>query len=456
MQKTDNIASMLRNSKIGAYIYPVVPAEFSNWRDEQRAWRESCVLFDQSHHMVDVYIKGPDAVKLVSYLTINSFKNFQVNRAKQFVPCTPSGHVIGDGILFHMAENEVVYVGRAPAANWIQYHAETGDWDVELIYDDRSPGRPMGKPVKRISYRYQIQGPRAWDLIEKLHGGPKEKVKFFHMDTIKIGGRTVRCLRHGMAGAPGLEIWGPYEEGEEVRNVIAEAGKEFNMYLVGSRAYPSNTLESGWIPSPLPAIYTDDRVKGYREWLKDTSYEASGSLGGSFYSDNIEDYYMTPYELGYGPFVKFDHDFIGREALEKIHEQPHREKVTLHWNADDVSKVWRSMMEPGEVAYKFIDWPLTNYTSASYDKLTVNGQLVGYSMFAGYSYNERAMLSLGTVDPDVKIGNEVILTWGEENGGSEKTTVERHKQLEVRAIVSPVPYSKVAREEYASGWRGGK
>ena len=35
-------------------------------------------------------------------------------------------------------------------------------------------------------------------------------------------------------------------------------------------------------------------------------------------SNNIEDYYMTPYELGYGPFVKFDHDFIGREALEKI------------------------------------------------------------------------------------------------------------------------------------------
>ncbi len=456
LQKSGNIASMLRNSKIGAYIYPVVPSEFSNWRDEQRAWRDSCVLFDQSHHMVDVYIKGPDAVKLVSYLTINSFKNFQVDRAKQFVPCTPSGHVIGDGILFHMAENEVVYVGRAPAANWIQYHAETGDWDVEVIYDDRSPGRPMGKPVKRISYRYQIQGPKAWDLIEKLNGGPKEKVKFFHMDTIKIGGRTVRCLRHGMAGAPGLEIWGPYEEGEEVRNVIAEAGKEFDLHLVGSRAYPSNTLESGWIPSPLPAIYTDDRVKGYREWLKDTSYEASGSLGGSFYSDNIEDYYMTPYELGYGPFVKFDHDFIGREALEKIADKPHREKVTLHWNADDVAKVWRSMMEPGEVAYKFIDWPLTNYTSASYDKLTVNGQLVGYSMFAGYSYNERAMLSLGTVDPDVKIGNEVILTWGEENGGSEKTTVERHKQLEIRAIVSPVPYSKVAREEYATGWRGEK
>src|SRR3546814_13541034 len=65
-----------------------------------------------------------------------------------------------------------------------------------------------------------------------------------------------------------------------------------------------------------------------REWLPATGYEASGSLGGSFYSDNIEDYYVSPYELGYGPFVKFDHDFIGREALQKMAERPHRRKVT--------------------------------------------------------------------------------------------------------------------------------
>jgi vanillate/3-O-methylgallate O-demethylase len=74
-------------------------------------------------------------------------------------------------------------------------------------------------------------------------------------------------------------------------------------------------------------------------------------------------------------------------------------------------------------------------------------------MFAGYSYNERSMLSLGVVNPDVEIGTEVTLVWGEEGGGSRKTTVERHRQIEIRAIVSPVPYSKVVRETYAAGWR---
>jgi vanillate/3-O-methylgallate O-demethylase len=74
-------------------------------------------------------------------------------------------------------------------------------------------------------------------------------------------------------------------------------------------------------------------------------------------------------------------------------------------------------------------------------------------MFGGYSYNESSMLSLGIVDPDVEIGTDVRLVWGEANGGTGKSTVERHKQTEIRAVVSPVPYSKVVREKYAEGWR---
>jgi vanillate/3-O-methylgallate O-demethylase len=83
----------------------------------------------------------------------------------------------------------------------------------------------------------------------------------------------------------------------------------------------------------------------------------------------------------------------------------------------------------------------------------LNGRTAGFSMFTGYSHNERTMLSLGVADPDIEIGAEVEIVWGEENGGTSKVTVERHKQLKIRAIVSPVPYSRVARESYAEGWR---
>jgi vanillate/3-O-methylgallate O-demethylase len=451
-----NTVDMLRNSQVGAYVYPVVAPEFSNWRSEQAAWQNSAVLFDQSHHMVDLFINGPDALKLLSDTAINSMKGFAVNKAKQYVPTTPYGHVIGDGIVFYLAENEFVYVGRAPAANWLMYHAATGGYDVEIVKDDRSPSRPMGKPVRRKFYRFQVQGPNAWEILTRLNGGPIPDVKFFTMDAINIAGRKVRALRHGMSGAPGLELWGPYEEGDEIRAAIVDAGKDLGLHQVGARAYATNTLESGWIPSPLPAIYTGDKLKAYREWLPADSYEATGAIGGSFVSDKIEDYYLNPYELGYGPFVRFDHDFHGRDALEALDKDSQRKKVTLAWNGEDVAKIFASMFT-GDKHYKYFDLPLANYASTNADRVVdAGGRTVGLSMFTGYSYNERSALSLATVDHEIPVGTEIKVVWGEPDGGTRKTTVEPHEQIEVRAVVSPVPYSKVARETYAQGWRTGR
>ncbi|MBR0859131.1 vanillate/3-O-methylgallate O-demethylase [Bradyrhizobium liaoningense] len=454
LRQAKSPVELLRNSQIGAYVYPVVAPEFSNWRDEQRAWREAAVLFDQSHHMVDLFITGPDAVRLISDTAVNSIKGFKVDKAKQYVAATPSGHLIGDSILFYLADNELVSVGRAPAANWLTYQAERGGYDVQVVRDDRSPSRPMGKPVRRKFWRFQIQGPNAWPLIEKLHGGRLEQLAFFNMNYMTIAGRKVRTLRHGMAGAPGLELWGPYEEGDEIRAAIVESGREFGLVQVGSRTYPSNTLESGWIPSPLPAIYTGNDLKSYREWLRPDSYESAGSIGGSFASENIEDYYVTPYEIGYGSFVKFDHDFIGRPALEGMTPGDQRHKVTLAWNGEDMTRIFASLFDGSETPFKFFDLPLANYASSNYDRvIDKKGKTIGLSMFTGYSWNERTALSLAIVDPQTKIGDEVRVVWGEENYGTRKTTAERHRQIEVRATVSPVPYSKVAREEYEGGWR---
>jgi vanillate/3-O-methylgallate O-demethylase len=455
LDASGNPVELLRNSQIGAYIYPVVPYEFSNWRHEQRAWRETTVLYDQSHHMVNLFVKGPDALKLISDTAFNSVAEFPVDQAKQYAPCTPAGHVIGDGILFHLEEQEFVFVGRNPAANWLRYHGETGGYDVELNYDDRSPSRPYGKPVTRTLWRYQIQGPRAWDVLEKLNGGAVDQPKFFRMSEMTVAGERVRTLRHGMAGAPGLELWGPYENWEKVREAILEAGSEFGLEPVGARAYSSNTLESGWIPSPLPAIYTGDELRAYREWLPATGYEANNALAGSFVSDSIDDYYLNPWELGYGRFVKFDHDFIGRDALEQIDPDAQRRKVTLAWEPEDVVKIMASLFDTEQAPYQFFDLPNANYGSSNYDSVVdAGGNVVGYSMFTGYSANERRALSLATVEPDVEIGTEVRVVWGEPDGGSRKTTADHgQRQLEVRAIVSPVPYTETVRREYADGWR---
>jgi vanillate/3-O-methylgallate O-demethylase len=441
---------LVRNSQIGPYVYPKVPAEFTNWRDEQRAWRESAALFDQSHHMTDLYVEGPDVVRLFSALGVNTFENFRVNKAKQFVACNHDGYVIGDGILFFLSENRVTLVGRPSAHNWVQYHAETGGYDVTVERDERSAVNPAGR---RKVYRFQVQGPNALQVLERASGQPLPDIKFFNMGEITVAGRAVRALHHGMSGVPGLELFGPWEEGEEVRAAIIEAGRDLGLVQVGSRVYATNTLESGWIPCPLPAVFTGDQLTAYRQWLPAGAYEGTGSLGGSFYSADIEDYYLTPHDLGYWPFVAFDHDFIGREALEKIADEPKRRKVTLAWNGEDVARAMGTLFEAGDAA-KYIDLPLSNYATWPYDKVLSGDDMVGISTFSGYSSNERSMLSLAIVDVDVELGTEVRLVWGEEGGGSAKPVVERHVQTEIRAIVSPCPYSEVARTSYAKGWRG--
>jgi vanillate/3-O-methylgallate O-demethylase len=194
-------------------------------------------------------------------------------------------------------------------------------------------------------------------------------------------------------------------------------------------------------------------MRKYREWLPAGGYEGTGSIGGSFVSSNIEDYYLTPYALGYGPFVRFDHEFIGRDALERHATLPQRKKVTFAWNPEDVLKIFASLLEPGRDHYKYFDFPNSNYASSTYDGVMRDGKVVGFSMFGGYSYNERTVLSLGVVDENIEIGDVLTLLWGEENGGTRKTTVEPHRQLEVRVQVSATPYSREARETYHTGWR---
>jgi vanillate/3-O-methylgallate O-demethylase len=459
-ERGGDAVGLLRNSPVGSYIYPVVPADFSSWIKETNAWRDAAVLYDQSHHMDNVFLKGSDAIKLIERTAINSVANFPVNKAKQYVPTTSGGHVIGDGILFREAEDEYVYVGRAPASNWLLYQAEVGGYaNLDISVDRRSNSRPYGDPAIRRYWRFQIQGPAAWAVIEKLNGGPLEKLGFFNMSTMTIAGVEVRTLRHGMAGAPGLEIWGPYGPDtaahHHVRDAIVAAGAEFGLLPVGSRAYPANTLESGWIPSPLPAIYSGAGEAGYRKWLPTDGYEATATLAGSFVGNSIEDYYHTPWELGYGSFVKFDHDFIGADALKQVDPATQRRKVTLEWNAEDLGRILASPLNVDGPRYKFFDLPLANYGSANYDSVVdADGNVVGFSMFTGYAANERRGLSLGTVNPDVPVGAEVRILWGE-NPNTAKAAVEPHEQFAVRAIVSPVPYSTVARETYQGGWRTG-
>lgn len=440
-----NAVRMMYNAPTGRYAFPVA-AEFSQWSEEQRAWHESVALLDQSFHMTDLYVSGPGTIALMSYLSVNSFATFGRNKAKQMVCCNADGYVIGDAIIFGLEDDQVNIVGRPVLANWVQFHAETGGWDVRVVRDERSLDSTA---ASRLTYRFEIQGPKALDLLNAVNEGAPLTTKFFNMGEITIAGCTARTLSHGMGGAQGLELWGPAKDSATIRAALIKAGEVYGLRLVGSRAYAAAAAESGWVPSPLPAIYTGDSMRAYREWLPANGFEAVSTIGGSFVSDNVEDYYLTPWDLDYGRVVKFDHDFIGRAALVAMAKGPHRQKVTLVWHKDDVAAVFAGMIDYDGLAPKIMEMPAAHYAAYPYDMVVVGGHQVGVSITPAYSSNARAWISLAILDADVaKVGTEVAVIWGEPDGGSRKLSVERHRQVTVRATVQPWPISKSSRESY--------
>jgi glycine cleavage system aminomethyltransferase T len=433
---------LLRNLSFPPSTFPVQP-EFTNWRSEQRSWLETCALLDQSHHMTDLFVEGPDALRLFSDLAVNTFANFGPGRAKQFVAVDPDGHLIGDAILFHLDQDSFDLVGHPMVIDWVTFHLERGDYEATAERDDNSIVRIDGPP--RL-YRYELQGPTAAALVEQVSGAPAPAVKFFQMAGFTIAGKQVRGLRHGMAGQPGFELFGPWEDGEAVLAALLEAGEDHGLVRVGAKAYSTANLGSGWVPAPMAALFSDHPLMAeYREWLP---VARVGSIGGSQDSADIADYYLTPYDIGYGKTVRFDHDFVGREAVEAMaRTAPPRTKVTLVWDADDVTAAIGTMYAPGPGA-KFIDMPKARYATHHQDKVLRDGEQVGISLDCGYLANEREMVSLATIDTALaQPGTEVTVVWGEQPN-SAKPAVEPHRQVEIRAVVAPCPYD--ARENYRS------
>ncbi|WP_339669258.1 hypothetical protein [uncultured Paraglaciecola sp.] len=444
IKQVGNPSLMLQNAQVGPYVFPIAP-QYTNWYEEVKAWREGAVLLNQSYHMTDLYVRGPDTVKFLSHIGINSFANFGKNKAKQLICCNYDGYVIGDVILLGLEDDEALLIGRPPVCNWAAFQAEISDFDVTTEFDIRSLEN-TDKPRKL--YRYEVQGPKALDILNEVNEGGELTTKFFNMGEITIAGCKGRTLSHGMGGAQGLEIWGPYEEGEKVYNRLMEIGEKYGMLRAGARAYSCAAMESGWIPSPLPAIYSGEKIKPYREWLSANGFEATCSVGGSFQPENVEEYYLTPWDLDYHRVLKFDHDFIGRDALEKMIDSVHRTKVTLVWSKEDVLKIFAGMMEeyPGP---KLMELPAGHYAAHPYDQVLVNDQMIGISTYPVYSANERAWISLAVISKDHSTQGDIVdILWGEADGGTNKPHVEKHKQMKVSAEVHPWPIHAASRHNY--------
>lgn len=428
--------SMLRGSSIGPYVFPGIPPEFTNWQEEVRAWRDSVALLELSYHMAELHLRGPDALELLKRVAINKFDPFKVLRGKQVVCANPDGYMIGDAILFREEEEFFRVVGAPFAADWIEYNASISGLRVEAT---RNVSWSVVQAPRDV-FRVQVQGPNALPLMREVTGGTLPEIAFFGIGEFQIAGVAVRALRHGMAGEPGFEIYGPWDKQQKVREALEKAGEAYDMRKVGALAYSTTGTQSGWMPMPLPAIYDGAAMKPYREWLDQYFLESVASLGGSFESGKISDYYVDPVEVGYGMLADPSRDYIGRDALLERVRDPRRKKVTFVWDRDDAMACLRSgLFDPPSTRAKSVGVPNPMYATFQYDAVMKGGNLVGLSQWCCHTPNGATFISLGTVDVALaEPGTELTLLWGEP--GSSRRTVEPHVLREIKVKVAPAPY----------------
>jgi glycine cleavage system aminomethyltransferase T len=242
----------------------------------------------------------------------------------------------------------------------------------------------------------------------------------------------------GMAGTLAYEVHGNTEDAQFVYNKIFTAGEEFGIRKLGFQAYQLSHTEAGFPQGFMHFLYPWGNDSGLMEFLHMPNFwvPCKGSMGPDL---NLR--YRNPIELGWAKTIKFDHDFIGREALEKEASNPRRAMVTLVWNSDDIMDVCQSQYESGEHYM-----PMGNshfgqehgYGVLYADKVLKNGELIGISSGRNYSYYYRNMISLCSIDNAYKeLGTEVTVVWG--NPGT--------RQKEIRAIVSRFPYLNENRND---------
>src|SRR5262249_8139546 len=241
----------------------------------------------------------------------------------------------------------------------------------------------------------------------------------------RINGIRCEVGRIGMTGNLAYELHGPIEDGPAIYDAVYQAGQAYGIERLGWGTYLFNHHQGG-LPQQTLAFTSAAGMSRWPKLMK--TWQISGSVDPT----NMRARTRTPVEVRWHNMARFDHDFIGREALAAEIASPKRTTVTLRWNADDALDTYASLLRPG-AAYKPLDLPYApqRWPMAHADHVVKDGREIGYSSGTSDSPAFREFLSHGCIDIEAcSIGNQVVVRWGD-HGGAIK---------DVRATVARFPY----------------
>lgn len=417
--------SINKNARVLTTMGPnVFPYLGSNNKDELLACRESAWIGSCLCQTPTYNVSGPDAAKLLNYVCVNrDFNKLKIDGSRHALMCNEKGQLLADGLITRLNEDTFRTYWLAPV---IDFYVQTLGYDVkgQWVYDE---------------YFYQIDGPKSLEILEEACQTDLHDIKFARSKEVKICNTDMTVVRLGMSGALAYEVHGDIKNADVVFDKLMEVGKKYGAKQLGNNSYCYNHTQGGY-PNQFIHYYYPYFTSGdaLAEFMKPISYSDHYLFCGSCVND-IDDYFVTPYDIKWDYLINYDHEFIGHAALEEIAKNPPSTVVTLEWNADDVGDVFASQfrgqdVEPYEDIAPTGENDLLPMLRSS--QVLLDGKKIGRTSGRTHDYYHRREISLAFIDKDKAVeGNEVIILWG----------TPGKPQKEIRATIAAFPYYN---EEY--------
>jgi len=252
----------------------LTPVAFArNLTDEYRVLCTKAGIFDVPE--VPLEVRGPDAARFLDYLITRPVSNLAANRGRYGLLCHHGGGLACDGVVFRLAEDWFWYVhADRDVFTWMQ--ALSQGYDIQI----RDPQ----------AWAIQVQGPTSLDILSAcIDGGVPENFKYYHAAQVEMGGQPVLISRTGWTAELGFEVYNMNADvdGMALWSHLMTAGEPHGLEILSTYAMNPRRIEAG--------------IMNYGT---DMNWDT------------------TPFDLGLGAFVDFEHDFVGREALQQADRRP--------------------------------------------------------------------------------------------------------------------------------------
>jgi len=272
---------------------------------EYNAIRNASALIDISP-LFKYRVTGRDATKLVNRVITRDINKVAIDQVIYCCWCDPEGHVIDDGTITRLGENDYRWTAADPSLRWFRQNALGLDVQIEDI----------SEKIAALA----LQGPTSAKLLRAVTDADIAKLKYFRVAHGKIAGIPVDISRTGYTGDLGYEVWVDWTSAVKVFDELMMKGRAFDIHPAGMVALDIARIEAGLI-------------------LIEVDYTSSKK-------SLIDDQKFTPAEIGLGKLVDLKKEnFVGREALalEEKRGGPARSLVGLEINWSEVEALYEKI-----------------------------------------------------------------------------------------------------------------